>query len=73
MTLIPLHGVDYASRSDVLAAFQNNDIFLQEDNHGHQSRTALERLNFTEVSVRYNGLTRVVTLEKDFDGNWRAR
>lgn len=72
MTLIPMNGHDYSSRLEVEQAFNSGEEFKNEDNHGIESRHSLQRMLFTEVSIRYANLTRVATLAFS-DGSWRAR
>lgn len=73
MTLIPRQGRDYASRSEVLAAFTDEESFTNEDDHSVVDRVALERAGVREVAVRYHGSSRIATLEQASDGNWRAQ
>jgi hypothetical protein len=73
MTLIPMTGVDFVSRSEVLTAFVRGDKFRNEDTHQVVTRLDVEADSQKEVLVRYHGLRRTVTFELDSNDNWKVR
>lgn len=72
MTLIPVLGTDYSTRSEVLAAFVRGDVFSDEDTNTHVTRSDVEADGQTEVSVLYHGQSRRTTLGQ-VDGVWQVR